>query len=278
MPAVFFAKLTGKVSIINIGGYDADEILQSSPHNLKEKFRKFCVVYSIKNSTRLLPVSDVIRGYLEKVVPADKCTTAYCCIDENKFSAPGGIPPKENLVITVGGGGEFIKEAKRKRLDFFIELGEEFNKQYPEYNSRFYAIGHNENTNTYKYLSKLIKSKNVELKPNTLTIEELTEYYKKASVYMQLSFYEAFGIAQAEAMLFGCIPVSNPGGAIPEVIGDAGFTIENYNLPQYITKIREIFDGAHEALRKKARERVMNNFLLSTRKVKLLKIIDSLLS
>lgn len=272
---VFFAKLTGKFSVINIGGYDADEILPGSPNTLKDKFRKFCVTYSIKNCTKLFPVSDVIKSYLEKAVNSDKCETVYCCIDTDKFPPPEVIAPKENLVVTVGGGGAFIKEAKRKRLDFFIKLGEEFNKRFPEYNAKFYAIGHDKGTDTSRYLAEMITDKNVELKPLTGSVNELIDYYEKASIYMQLSYYEAFGIAQAEAMLYGCIPVSNPGGAIAEVIGDAGFTVENYDIDKYLQLIKEILDKKHEGLRLSAQKRAEQNFSLEARRIKLLQILGS---
>jgi glycosyltransferase involved in cell wall biosynthesis len=267
---VFFAKLSGGFSAVNIGGYDADEILTGKPKSLKTRFRKFCVKYTVKKCTRLFPVSDVIKSYLESVVPEGKCETIYCCVNTDKFSEEEKIGKKENLVITVGGGGEFVKEAKRKRLDFFISLGEEFNKRYPKYKAKFYLIGHNEGTNTYTYLKELIKSASIEIKPMTKSIDELVSYYRRASIYMQLSYYEAFGIAQIEAMLYGCIPVSNPGGAVPEIIGDAGFIIKDYDIEKYISAIKEILDGKRENLRNKARERVLEKFTLRARKEKLL--------
>lgn len=274
---VFFAGLFRKKSIVNIGGYDADEILIGSSRSLKEKFRRFCVLYTVKKASKLLPVSDAIRNYLRDYADPEKCETMYCCVDTGKFRSSEKLPEKENLVITVGGGGDFVKEAQRKRLDYFIELGRKFNELYPGLNTKFFAIGHNKGTETYEYLSKMISTPNVELKPTTSAIEELTDYYKRASVYMQLSYYEAFGIAQVEAMLFGCIPVSNPGGAIAEVVGDAGFLIKDYNTDEYILKLKEILDRKHEGLRQKAKERAIANFSLEHRKVRLLKSVEKLL-
>ncbi len=77
-------------------------------------------------------------------------------------------------------------------------------------------------------------------------------------------------------MLYGCIPVSNPGGAIAEVIGDAGFTVKDYNTDQYIRILKEIFDKKHEALRIKAQERAINNFSLEARAVILLPFLRGL--
>lgn len=270
---VFFAKLTGKFSVINIGGYDADEILIGKPVSLKDKFRKFCVVYSVKNCSKLLPVSDIIKSYLETAVETGKCETVYCCVDTEKFLPPEKIPDKENLIITVGGGGEYIKEAKRKRLDFFIQIGNEFSLRYPGYNAKFYVIGHDTESETYRYLAPLVRNKNVVIMPATQNNDELASYYENASVYMQLSLYEAFGIAQVEAMLYGCIPVSNPGGAIKEVIGDAGFTVGNYDPEKYIQTIKEILDKKHEGLRISARKRALENFSKDSRRNKLLSIL-----
>lgn len=270
---VLFAKLTGKFSAVNIGGYDADEILIGEAKSIKSKFRKFCVKYTVKNCTKLFAVSDVIKSYLEMAVTPGKCKTIYCCVNTDSFKTGDSQLKKENLVITVGGGGEYVKEAERKRLDYFIELGEEFTKRCPEYYAQFYLIGHNEGIPVYNYLKKLIHSPNIELKPMTGSVSEIADYYKRASIYMQLSYYEAFGIAQAEAMLYGCIPVSNPGGAIPEVVGDAGFLVKDYDTEKYISIIREIFDGKHEQLRDKARRRVSENFTLQVRREKLLKAL-----
>lgn len=273
---VFFSRLFNKNCVINIGGYDADEILIGKPKGLKAKFRKYCVVYSVKNADLLLPVSNVIKSYLETAVPANKCKTIYCCVDSEKFPLPEIIPAKENLVITVGGGGEFVKEAKRKRLDFFIMLGEKFNKLYPEYHCQFFMIGHNHNTNTYRYLNELITSENIKIQPATNSVNELIDYYKKASIYMQLSYYEAFGIAQVEAMLYGCIPVSNAGGAIPAVIADTGFVFKDYPVNEYISVIKEILDKKHEFLRIKASQRAATHFSLQARREKLLKELENL--
>ncbi|MBE2219147.1 MAG: glycosyltransferase [Ignavibacteria bacterium] len=273
---VFFSKLFNKTCVINIGGYDADEILTGNPSTLKEKLRKFCVKYSVKNASALLPVSNVIKGYLESASGNRNIRTMYCCIDTTKF-IPAVIPVKENIVVTVGGGGEFIKEAKRKRLDYFIALGEEFNKRNPEYNARFFAIGHNPGNPVHNFLSELVVSEKVVLIPSTKSIEELVQYFSSASVYMQLSYYEAFGIAQVEAMLYGCIPVSNPGGAIAEVIGDAGFTVKDYDTDGYIRILKEIFDHKHEGLRAKAQKRAINNFSLEARENKLLPFLRNLL-
>lgn len=273
---ILLSKIYHKKSAVVIGGYDADEILINPASSLKQKLRKFCVKYTVKNCSLLLPVSNIVKKYLTNYISQDNCTVLYNCINENLFSVKT-IPTKENLIITVGGGGSFIKEAKRKKLDFFLELGNEFNETYPKYNAKFLAIGHNKDSKTYKYLQNFVKSKNVQIKPLIADLDQLKNYFISASIYMQLSLYESFGIAQAEAMIYGCIPISNPGGAIPEVVGDSGFLVDNYNRIEYIRIIKEVLDKKHENLRYIASKRVYSIFSFKTRKNNLIKNIEDLL-
>jgi len=273
---VFFCKILRRKCVINMGGYDADEIFIGEAKSLKEKFRKYCVKYSVKHAERILAVSNVIRGYVEGAIGKGKCETVYCCIDTSIFAPKAGYH-KENIIVTVGGGGEFVKEARRKRLDLFIEIGNNFSERYSHYNAKFWLIGHEKGSKSFEYLLPLIKSKNIELMPFG-SAQDLIGYFERASIYMQLSTYEAFGIAQAEAMLFGCIPISHSGGAIAEVVGEAGILVEDFDKEKYIQKIKEVLDGKHEELRAKARTRVKKNFSLEVRRKKLLSILRELVS
>src|SRR5207248_1056071 len=49
--------------------------------------------------------------------------------------------------------------------------------------------------------------KNITITEGPVAYETLLSYYHKASAYCQLSMDETFGVATAEAMSCGCIPV-----------------------------------------------------------------------
>ncbi len=52
---------------------------------------------------------------------------------------------------------------------------------------------------------------------------DLINYYKEASVYIQLSMREGLPNSVCEAMLCGTIPVGTNAGGIPIAIGDCGY-------------------------------------------------------
>ena len=74
-----------------------------------------------------------------------------------------------------------------------------------------------------------------------LSDEDLRDLYRRAAVYVQASRHEGFGLAVAEAMLAGCVPVVVNVTSMPEVVGDAGVLIES-------PRPEEVAEGVRRAL------------------------------
>jgi glycosyltransferase involved in cell wall biosynthesis len=104
----------------------------------------------------------------------------------------------------------------------------------------------------------------------------LDSYYRRAAVYVQASRHEGFGIAVAEAMLAGCIPVVTREGALPEVAGENGVYLER---PQ----AAEIARGVAQALampaedRVQARQRILTHFPMHNREAAIADAVAQLL-
>lgn len=58
-----------------------------------------------------------------------------------------------------------------------------------------------------------------------ISTAEMVRYYAEASIAVVPSIYEGFGLPAGEAMACGVPVVSTDGGALPEVVGDAGIVV-----------------------------------------------------
>ncbi len=113
--------------------------------------------------------------------------------------------------------------------------------------------------------------------PAELTDGELDRLYARASVYVQASRHEGFGMTVAEAMLAGCIPVVTAAGALPEVVGDTGVVVESPDPADVAAGVNEAL-GFPEDARSLARERVLDRFPLEVRRRGLLRLVDEALA
>jgi glycosyltransferase involved in cell wall biosynthesis len=93
----------------------------------------------------------------------------------------------------------------------------------------------------------------------------LNRHMRDASVYVQASAHEGFGMSVAEAMLAGCIPVTTRAGALPEVVDEVGVQVDDADP-------KRLADGIEQALamddqaRERARRRVLECFGLDVRR------------
>jgi glycosyltransferase involved in cell wall biosynthesis len=113
---------------------------------------------------------------------------------------------------------------------------------------------------------------NVEL-TGWLSDEDLHAAYRRAAVYVQASRHEGFGLAVAEAMLAGCVPVVMNVTAMPEVVGDAGVLIESQDPAAVADGVRRALDMGPDAAAR-ARERILRNFPMVRRTGGILRVVD----
>ena len=76
------------------------------------------------------------------------------------------------------------------------------------------------------------------------------------------SVYEGFGLPAGEAMACGVPVVSTDGGALPEVVGDAGIIVPVKNVEAMAKAIDELLrdPGRRETLGNAGRERILDKF------------------
>ncbi len=92
--------------------------------------------------------------------------------------------------------------------------------------------------------------------------EEFVEQYAKASLAVIPSVYEGFGLPAGEAMACAVPVVTTSGGALPEVVGDAGVIVPPRDHMALANAITELFDNPERAkdIGRAGYKRVMDNF------------------
>lgn len=173
----------------------------------------------------------------------------------------------KNLPFLIKGFSEIIK--KKELVDLrLVLIGGVFLKNVDN-------IDHPE-LESLKKVSKLINEldlSNKIIKPGNLEKEDLIAFYNLATVYVQPSIYEGFGLPILEALSCGTPVISSNGGSLPEVGGDAAVYFAPNNLPQFIKVLVEIL--LNQSLQKKlsnlALERATNfsweRVIIETREV-----------
>ncbi len=274
---VFIAKLTGKKSIIFIGGQETVCYKELNKGVYRNKIRSFFVKYALKNSTLIIanhksliyhenyyynqvnPHIDGIKHYVKGFkTPVEIINNG---IDPNKFTRNNSIQKEDNLVLTVGSMSQ-IGDFYNKGFDLFIQVA----KRNPQL--QFILIGLNPDflswTEENYSFSKIL---NLKIIPSYCPQIILNESYNKAKVFVQASITEGMPNTLSEAMLLECIPVGSNINGIPDAIGDTGIIIKNRSV-EYLEK------GILEALQldtaAKARERVISLFSFKKRETEII--------
>jgi glycosyltransferase involved in cell wall biosynthesis len=93
-------------------------------------------------------------------------------------------------------------------------------------------------------------------------VDEVTEYYNSADIFVFPSSKEGFGMVLIEAMACGLPIISTNASAIPEVVGSAGILVEPRNSEALADAIIKLIESRElrEELGRKGRKRVEENF------------------
>jgi len=104
----------------------------------------------------------------------------------------------------------------------------------------------------------------------------MMHYYRASDVYIHTSVTEAFGLTVAEAMACGTPVIAYRKSAVPEVIGDAGYLVDD--VEEFAERILEML--SNEKLKKyvslKAVKRVYERFSLKSTALKYLQLYSKL--
>ena len=89
--------------------------------------------------------------------------------------------------------------------------------------------------------------------PGYIPVSELPLWYNAAELFVYPSLYEGFGLPLLEAMACGTPVVTANTSSLPEVVGEAGLTVDPLDVAGLAEAMRRVLDD--EALRQEMRKR-----------------------
>jgi glycosyltransferase involved in cell wall biosynthesis len=255
------ARVVRTPSLLIVGGFDTASMPEIGYGFQQGGIRRLLARACMRLATRLMTNSEYSREELRRTAGFE-ATVVHHGVPDLFGSLPEG--PRERLAVTVSNVARIALE--RKGLRRFVEAG----AHLPDVELLLVGAWTDDAADELRALA----SPNVRL-TGRLSDEELDDVLRRASVYVQASRHEGFGMGVAEAMLAGCVPVVTDAGALPEVVGDAGVVVG--------PEPEAVADGVRQALelgpeaRAAARERIATRFPLQVRRDGLLGLVDELL-
>ncbi len=249
--SVLLAKLVGRKSIVVAGGWDVTGIAEIGYGRLLRRRGRLAARVACGIADLVLAFSDWSAAQVRQIAPRARVRRAYLSVDLDAFR-PGS---KEDLVVCVAHVSR--QNIARKGLRTYVRAA----NLVPE--ARFLLVGRLWDESAEEL--RAIASSNVTL-TGWLEDAEFKDVLARAKVYCQASFTEGFGVALAEAMASGCVPVVCRAGAMPEVVGDVGLYVPYGDERSLASAVREALQSGRGM---EARDRVHRLFSSGARREEL---------
>ena len=259
---VTLAWLLRKPSVQVIGGFDTANMPDIGYGYQQGGLRRWASRWIMRRACRLITNSEYSRSEIAANTPiAPESVTVVHHGVPDPFGPLDDRRERERMALTVG---HLVKTTlMQKGHQPFVEAAGEL----PDVRFVFVGKAHDD---AIEHLRSLA-SPNVEF-TGWLPDEELEDLYRRASVYVQASRHEGFGLAVAEAMLAGCVPVVMDVTAMPEVVGGTGVLISSQEPSAVAQGVRDALELGPGAARR-ARERIVDTFPMSIRREGILRVV-----
>lgn len=236
------AKLFGKKTFVVAGGFDVAYIPEVKSGARTRKGRWFMVRNTFRIIDRIFPVSKYALSMLENSVPNHApASIIYNAVDTSRFKFGETGRSRSALTVTQL---DTILDYKLKGVDIFVLAAASMpDVSFEIIGIRGEALQHARRES--------IGIPNVTIVEGPVPFEYLLNKYHSASAYCQLSMDESFGVATAEAMSCGCIPVVSQVPSLGEVTGGRGYIVSRNDIAGICYAIRETFSSTVE-MRKQA--------------------------
>jgi glycosyltransferase involved in cell wall biosynthesis len=261
---ITLAWLLRKPSVLIIGGFDTANMPDIGYGYQQGGVRRAASRWIMRRAGRLVTNSEYSLTEIERNTPIP---TARVRVIHHGVPDPFGEPPGEKAREALTVGAINSTTLVRKGQIPFVEAA----KRLPGVTFTFAG----------KWLDDSVGGLRARAGDNVhftgwLSDEDLHAAYRRAAVYVQASRHEGFGLAVAEAMLAGCVPVVMNVTAMPEVVGDSGVLIESQDPDAVAEGVRRALELGPDAARR-ARERILTAFPMELRRDGILQVVQDAL-
>jgi len=268
---IILGNLYKKPTFIILHGTDTVSMPQFNYGSLRKPVLRFFILSSIRNATKLFPVSKYLIYSKNTYINSIQGIKAY-------------LSPKINLNYTVIPNGFKINdwicaESKEKSFvsvisgnRFELKGGEEIltiAKKYQNY--IFYLVGSVD-------LEKIVNIPKNVVFLGYLNQKSLNKVFSKSQFYLQLSLSEGFGCSLAESMLCNCVPIVSCVNEMPNIVGENGFIVDKRSEDELLSIIEEAIKTDRNILKEmgeNARNSIIDRYSLKQRKIKLIEEIEN---
>ena len=211
----------------------------------------------VKQLDNLVTVSHASRRDIatDFAIAETKLNIIHNGIDTSVFRPIPAIEPDEFNVMATASA-----DVPLKGLDYLIRAISILANEIPEL--KLTVLGKlKEDGKTAKLIRQLGLENRIHFYSG-LSSQEIAELYAKASCAVVPSIYEGFGLPAGEAMACGVPVITTNGGALPEVVGDAGITVQTRDHIALADAIRTLLGDSNlrRTLAAKGRSRILELF------------------
>jgi glycosyltransferase involved in cell wall biosynthesis len=221
-------------------------------HNFLNMQKK--VVRQLKH---VVTVSECSRHDIAQDFAVDKhhIDLIYNGIDTDEFAPTPGAARKQFQLMCTASADQPLKGMK-----YLVEALYILKEEYPQL--ELLVVGKPREDG---YILKLIQRLQLQERVrfvSGISTEELVRHYSEATIVVCPSLYEGFGLPAGEAMACEAPVISSDGGALPEVVGDAGIVVPKADRKALATAIKGLLDHPQKRVQlgKAGRQRILDTF------------------
>ncbi|MBI4866797.1 MAG: glycosyltransferase family 4 protein [Candidatus Wallbacteria bacterium] len=272
LPWALRARLAGRPCVVT-GVFDLDMPLPPSGYAFRPAWQRALLRSALVTAKANVFVSRLEADGVARAFPVTRPACVPLGIDAERY-VPGGAP-RQPLLATIGWmeGDNPVRKGMPESIRILAGL----RQRIP--GVRLVIAGHK--GSGYPALQSLAANlgcaDSVEF-PGRIDTPEKIALLQRASIYLQPSIFEGFGVAVAEAMSCGVPVLTTGAGALLELTGEAAFIRGREDIAGYVDDAQRLLESSQlwEERSRAGRRRVLDFFTYERRRDGLRTVLEEL--